>query len=105
MPLHNVSPFNIGCVRTATARLLAVGLVATTLSVAAFGFSTSPGGHIQGHAVASTTAHGIVSMQLDKASPAIGGISTSPRRTARPTAGLLATCKGTHLPEVVIELG
>jgi hypothetical protein len=83
--LHNASSFTIGRARTATGQLLAVALVAATLSVAAFGFSTSPGNPIRGGALAPTALHDIVSMrQLDTSSPAIGGISTSPGRSMRP---------------------
>jgi hypothetical protein len=77
MQLHNASSFNIARAQAATARLLAVGLVAAALSVAAFGFGTSPGSPIRGHAVAPTALH-------DTSSPAIGGISTSPGRSMRP---------------------
>jgi hypothetical protein len=56
MQLSNTSPFSIGRARTATARLFAVGLIAATLSVAAFGFGSSPGNTATGGSRGDTVA-------------------------------------------------
>jgi hypothetical protein len=77
MQLSNTSPFTIGHARTATARLLAVGLIAATLSVAAFGLGSSPGKAIRGDVVAPkphvTPLPFVFTKHYDTSSPVLAG--------------------------------
>jgi hypothetical protein len=83
MQLSNTSRLSIGRARTATARLFAVGLIAAMLSVAAFGFGSSPSGATatgssRGDTVAPTPhrtpAPFVFTHHIDKSTPYLSSV-------------------------------